>query len=105
MTSSICSSCKRTIRWAKTEGGKAIPLDPERRPHGNLMVVGLDRDGKTSIVRYVKRSPESRYVPHFSSCPNAAQHRKGKSGKDARKAEQRAARELELYAEAMKGTV
>ena len=65
---SRCSSCDAEIIWAKTITGKAIPLDakPLRVAIGELAA-----QGGTVVIR-------SGYVPHFATCPQAAQHRKPK---------------------------
>jgi hypothetical protein len=69
-----CKSCGAPIRWAKTEAGKRIPLDPEPRPNGNLLV----QDG----IAYVHEPGDATdfdqqyYVSHFATCPNADSHRK-----------------------------
>lgn len=75
--------------WAETEARddkprRRIPLDAEQnegellRPSqfddGNLVVTGSTATG-TPIVRYVPKG-KGRYRAHFSSCPNAAQHRR-----------------------------
>lgn len=67
-----CRTCNAPIRWARTAQGKAIPLDPEACPLGNLEFIAGD------VVRYVQPDANApgRYRSHFSSCPQASQHRK-----------------------------
>ncbi len=64
--SATCRSCGAAIVWAVTENGKRMPLDakPEKR---------LVREGRQEppLVRVVDT-----YTSHFTSCPNADQHRK-----------------------------
>lgn len=59
-----CSSCGAAILWAKTPQGKAMPLDakPEKR-----VVLGR-QTGEAHVL--------DTYLPHWASCPNAAQHRR-----------------------------
>ena len=65
MDRGICKSCGKAILWAKTAGGKPIPLDgvPEKR----FVIDGL----RSTHVRL-----ESTYQTHFASCPHAKEHRK-----------------------------
>jgi len=78
-----CRSCKKPIRWAKIQpSGRSIPLDPKPRPGGNLVEVPVI-DGATGdrYVRYLRKGETvpagtKRFVTHFTSCPNAKQHRK-----------------------------
>lgn len=72
-----CRSCGAPIRWVRmAESGRANPLDPNPHPSGNI---ALDAEGK---AHYLKRgqetfiAPSERYVSHFSTCPNAKQHRR-----------------------------
>jgi hypothetical protein len=68
---SVCKSCGAQIRWAKTEAGKTIPLDPEPTLNGNVV---LDHAG----VAHVRHAGVggARYVSHFATCPFAKQHRR-----------------------------
>lgn len=60
-----CRSCGAAIVWATSTNGRPTPLDAktERR-----IVIGSD-----DVARVVDT-----YVSHFTTCPNAAQHRKSK---------------------------
>lgn len=73
-----CRSCGAQILWAKTESGRLIPLDPERRADGNLAMTGRQvrstRQQLVPEVRYVRAGSGS-HVTHFATCPNAAEHR------------------------------
>lgn len=89
---STCRSCNAPIRWVLTGDGKRMPLDLEPVETGNVEVVGETRrhleDGGievTPVVRVLKKgegetlpglAPPERYVSHFATCPNAAQHRR-----------------------------
>lgn len=69
-----CASCGANIRWVKTEYGKAMPIDFDPSPRGNIAIIdGLAVvDGKA--VRLDDKRP--RYTSHFATCPNASAHRK-----------------------------
>jgi hypothetical protein len=61
-----CGSCGKTMIWAETENGKAIPLDAEPV---NAFV--LERKGTVLVAKMVKT-----YQTHFATCRNADQWRK-----------------------------
>lgn len=65
---SNCRSCHAEIIWAKTESGKAMPLDakPEKR---FILFPGPDGNEDEAVA-------VDTYVSHFATCPNANQHRK-----------------------------
>lgn len=68
----VCRSCNADIEWARTEGGKPIPLDPGHVDGGNLTVLsGVARKRTSEDVRL--RRPARR--AHFATCPHAAEHR------------------------------
>jgi hypothetical protein len=80
---SVCQSCGASVTWVLTEAtGKRMPLDPEPVDNGNLQIVASRSGGP--VVRYVGQTPKGyvaakdgpRYVSHFVTCPNAAQHRR-----------------------------
>lgn len=64
-----CKSCGAAVRWMMTPKGKAIPLDPQPRDDGNLVIIG-------SLAWKSDGTPGPRYVSHFATCPYADQHRK-----------------------------
>ena len=78
MITTKCSSCGASIIWCKTESGKAMPLDAEPVPDGNIQ---LDSQGQAT---YMKKGDDERwhnvvrFKSHFATCPNAATHRKKK---------------------------
>lgn len=77
-----CKSCGAPIRWAITEKGRRMPLDPAPRPDGNVTLrTGV---GNATIAVVGQGGDGPRYSSHFSSCPNAAEHRtrKGRAEKD-----------------------
>lgn len=59
------------MRWERTAAGKPIPLDPEPTPTGNL---AFRDDGR--VVAAAGCPPGDRYVTHFATCPDAAEHRR-----------------------------
>jgi len=62
-----CASCKAPIVWAKMPSGKWSPFDskPERR--------FLLKAGDDGVFR---ADAQPTYQSHFSTCPNAAHHRR-----------------------------
>jgi hypothetical protein len=78
---SSCRECDRPIRWAITERGKRMPLDPEPTTDpvtGTAAVHQMDGDLHVRILG--KNSPglfdgEWRMVPHFGTCPARKGHR------------------------------
>lgn len=78
---SVCRSCKAPLLWARTEAtGKAIPLDAEPHPDGNVIIV---REGARDVARVLgplevaALDPSmERFMPHFQSCPNGSEFRR-----------------------------
>jgi hypothetical protein len=73
-----CDSCGRPILWALSEYGKPMPLDPEPRADGNIV---LRRLGGTDqpVAHVLKRHElvaEARHVSHFATCPESDLHRR-----------------------------
>lgn len=75
----VCRGCGSAMRWAVTDRGKGIPLDPEPVDIGNLVLDGEEGDGRPR-VRYVRKGEDTgilpRYVAHFVTCPEAKGFRK-----------------------------
>lgn len=75
----ICRGCGAEMRWALTDKGKGIPLDPEPVADGNLVLDSEAADGRP-VVRYVRKGEDTgilpRYVAHFATCPEAKEFRK-----------------------------
>lgn len=70
------------MRWAVTDGGSRIPLDPEPTPNGNITVTTW-REGNPVVKVWGKGTEppadeQFRYVSHFATCPAAGQHRRHK---------------------------
>lgn len=74
----LCRSCEAPIYWARTEVGKAIPLDADAtgRPliSDNANLVATE-GGEEFVVCYVPPG-EGAFVAHFSTCPFAGSHRR-----------------------------
>lgn len=71
-----CKSCGAPIVWTVTSKGKSMPVDadPVRATRGFRLE---EHDGEeVAAVFTAEPDPGERlYVSHFSSCPNADQHR------------------------------
>lgn len=73
----LCSSCRAPIIWAKTVNGKPMPLDAAPDPAG---IVFLE-NGIAIVLSGIEpglttRPGVMRHNSHFVSCPSAARHRK-----------------------------
>lgn len=66
-----CRSCGAPIIWARTTGGKLIPVDPDPTDNGNVELVdGLDRPTAIVHAQPPLAAPPMR-LPHFATCPDA----------------------------------
>lgn len=75
----VCRSCHAPIRWARTEKGKRMPLDPAPVLGGNRSLEEVPAYQLTPayfITEAITPHPDRPgYVSHFSTCPHAARHR------------------------------
>lgn len=77
--SATCGSCDAAIVWALLPSGKRMPLDATPAPDGNI---AARRDANGDLhARVLKAGDEPadgerRGTSHFSTCPNAAAHRR-----------------------------
>ncbi len=74
---SECRSCGRPVVWVRTTTNKDMPVDPEPRDDGNVVVTGggpLVDHCTVLIIPHPERSP--RYVSHFVTCPHAEKWRR-----------------------------
>lgn len=77
-------TCGATIRWARTEDGKVIPIDPDPVPGGPLVLTHLEPGAEVTRVRHLRRGEPDpdpsvpRYNPHHRTCPDADSFRKPK---------------------------
>lgn len=69
-----CNSCGAEIVWARTSAGKLAPIDDAPTPGGNIV---FEDDGTVRYLRKDQKHDGDTYASHFSTCPNAASHRKG----------------------------
>ena len=67
---SNCKSCNAAIIWVKTVNGKLMPLD---EAPVTMMLIEPSQPGIQPTARAVAVRKS-----HFSSCPNADQHRKAR---------------------------
>lgn len=70
--------CGRPMRWVVTKNGKAMPIDPDPVPNGNVVFA----EGSDTDALYVKPGQREfgderpRYVSHFATCQYARDFRK-----------------------------
>ncbi len=58
------------------EGGKNVPLDPEERSDGNIVLEG----GKARYLKQGEQYSGPRWVSHFATCPDRDKWRRDKGG-------------------------
>jgi hypothetical protein len=68
-----CKGCGRKILWARTEDGKAIPLDAVAPVYEVAAVESAER-GDSLVARRAKEC----FVSHFVTCPKRDEFRKPK---------------------------
>lgn len=79
-----CSTCGAEIVWCRTERGKAMPVDADPVPDGNIEIDLLDSGPRARVLPAepllvcIEVRHEPRYVSHFVTCPQAAQHRRAR---------------------------
>ena len=76
-----CSSCGGKIFWAITRTGKSMPVDAEPSESGPLVLnLRGGEFGKLHVEKFYAPKHGSadrrRYTSHFSTCPNADEHRR-----------------------------
>lgn len=69
MAHTRCRSCAAPIFWVGTKHGKSMPLDVKAVPNGNIEL-------EDEIAVVVRPDGSKRFVSHFTTCPNATNHRK-----------------------------
>lgn len=78
-----CRSCGAPIVWIRTRAGKQMPCDANpvhfvNRPKGADLIVM--NDGfvlRGDVVTDPAEATGCGHISHFSTCPNADEHRKG----------------------------
>jgi hypothetical protein len=83
VSSSRCTSCGTNIIWATTAAtGKVMPVDVEPHPDGNVLLT--ERVGRSPLAEVVAPGQDSLIAgeplrrSHFSTCPQADQHRRAR---------------------------
>ena len=71
-----CRSCGEPILWAEMPSGRMCPFDVEPTPAGEWAID--DTTPTPTAARIVKStgSGEDGFTSHFSTCPQAAEHRR-----------------------------
>ena len=72
MSIGVCRSCGAQVRWCVTANGKNMPIDAT--PVSVFRIV-TDLEGIDRLEHVSDRV----YQSHFATCPNAEQHRRGRS--------------------------
>lgn len=84
----VCRSCKEPIEWVHTEKGKAMPVDKEPVPDGNLVLSMRGERWPVAIYQSqadieklrkqaANRGEELRlFKSHFATCPQRRQWRR-----------------------------
>lgn len=79
----VCRGCRQPIRWEKTANGKAMPLNPEPREDGTVVL----RGSQGVVIAHVLRNGEApfegenRFRVHWDGCPKAEQFRQRRAGR------------------------
>jgi hypothetical protein len=76
-----CSSCSAEIFWAQLPSGRSMPVDAEPTPDGNVVLLHTPEGSiKARVLKKGERPTPGAPLrsSHFSTCPNAKQHRKAK---------------------------
>lgn len=71
MSMGTCRSCRAPIVWAKKADGRTMPLDQVPPSLGNIRI-----DNKGFVV--VGKRGTGPYQPHFVTCPDADDWRRGR---------------------------
>lgn len=91
MSQPQCRGCRAIIRWLRTPAGKPTPVDPEKiyewiteeaRP-GARKITLVSPEGQTLTGwQATVITPGARqiagFIPHWSTCPQAAQFKRAK---------------------------
>ena len=82
-----CRDCGARIYFARTPAGKLMPIEPTRRPDGDLTAnVAAYRTGQGGCFARVLKDGETpdanewRTVAHAAVCPAQVQHREARKG-------------------------
>lgn len=87
MKTSRCRSCEAEIIWTETTKGRKMPVDAEpatdRQAKMLFVLSGEDPPLAMYAMPIDRAGDEPLYASHFSTCPNADQHRKGREAETA----------------------
>lgn len=78
---STCRGCGQEILWFTTLAGKAMPVDPEPAPTGNVDLVWVGGDEIAVVLSKedalsAQAAGHKLYLSHFTSCPQAGRFRR-----------------------------
>jgi hypothetical protein len=72
-----CKSCNAPIFWARTDKGRAMPLDLKPVAGASIIVTGPTTDLRAHVLKDGEVDHGFvRYTSHFATCPQAKQHRR-----------------------------
>lgn len=72
-----CRSCGAPMFFVHTRKNRAMPLDAEPNPHGNVVIADDDvaEVFPDPVVAEATWPERLRYLPHHASCPQAGDWR------------------------------
>lgn len=73
MSGSQCRSCGASIIWLRMASGKAMPIDAEPAPGGNIRV--HDNGSGEVVSKDVAARSTGLHLSHHATCPRATEHR------------------------------
>jgi hypothetical protein len=75
-----CRSCSQLILWVEWASGKKMPIDISPNPNGNIVVTYRKSENKLLAENFDRSRHEGRrrFVSHFTTCPQASQHRRNR---------------------------
>ena len=81
---SKCRSCGAEIKWIKMLSGKNMPVDPVKRyiakdGGSEVLVTEGGELIRGTFASLGEGANGEGYVSHFSTCPNANQHRRDRT--------------------------
>lgn len=78
MTTARCKSCQALVIWCVTEKGNRMPVDaePVMVARGFRLIEARTTDVVLATYTADPVPDERLWVSHFSTCPDAVQHRR-----------------------------
>jgi hypothetical protein len=66
-----CRGCGGPIRWTRTENNRAMPIDPDPDPDGNVAVLHTPEGFRSRVLRRGEDPlpGEAVHQSHFATCP------------------------------------